>query len=128
MAGITKTNPKVADIIGELRAWGKEVTMLAVDFNVDADGSTLAMEAALNQISRYGNIVMAGAVYGTGQQIDLIIEGDLAGSDYVSADGTVTGTVAAAMAEDLINLGTVDGVNFATGTPAVTIKSTLQFA
>lgn len=128
MAGITKTNPKVADIIGELRAWGKEVTMLAVDFNVDADGSTLAMEAALNQISRYGNIVMAGAVYGTGQQIDLIIEGDLAGSDYVSADGTVTGTVAAAMAEDLLNLGTVDGVNFATGTPAVTIKSTLQFA
>lgn len=128
MAGITKTHPKVADIIGELRAWGKEVTMLAVDFNVDADGSTLAMEAALNQISRYGNIVMAGAVYGTGQQIDLIIEGDLAGSDYVSADGTVTGTVAAAMAEDLINLGTVDGVNFATGTPAVTIKSTLQFA
>ncbi len=128
MAGITKTHPKVADIIGELRAWGKEVTMLAVDFNVDADGSTLAMEAALNQISRYGNIVMAGAVYGTGQQIDLIIEGDLAGSDYVSADGTVTGTVAQAMAEDLINLGTVDGVNFATGTPAVTIKSTLQFA
>tara|TARA_S200002703_G_scaffold158583_2_gene169343 strand:+ start:2975 stop:3361 length:387 start_codon:yes stop_codon:yes gene_type:complete len=128
MAGITKTNPKVADIIGELRAWGKEVTMLAVDFNVDADGSTLAMEAALNQITRYGNIVMAGAVYGTGQQIDLIIEGDLAGSDYVSADGTVTGTVAQAMAEDLINLGTVDGVNFATGTPAVTIKSTLQFA
>jgi Zn-dependent alcohol dehydrogenase len=128
MAGITKTNPAVANIIGELRAWGKEVTMLAVDFNVDADGSTLAMEAALNTISRYGNIVMAGAVYGTGQQIDLIIEGDLAGSDYVSADGTVTGTVAAAMAEDLLNLGTVDGVNFATGTPAVTIKSTLQFA
>ena len=120
MAGITKTNPAVANIIGELRAWGKEVTMLAVDFNVDADGSTLAMEAALNTISRYGNIVMAGAVYGTGQQIDLIIEGDLAGSDYVSADGTVTGTVAAAMAEDLLNLGTVDGVNFATGTPAVT--------
>jgi Zn-dependent alcohol dehydrogenase len=128
MAGITKTNPAVANIIGELRAWGKEVTMLAVDFNVDADGSTLAMEAALNTISRYGNIVMAGAVYGTGQQVDLIIEGDLAGSDYVSADGTVTGTVAAAMAEDLLNLGTVDGVNFATGTPAVTIKSTLQFA
>ena len=128
MAGITKTNPAVANIIGELRAWGKEVTMLAVDFNVEADGSTLAMEAALNTISRYGNIVMAGAVYGTGQQIDLIIEGDLAGSDYVSADGTVTGTVAAAMAEDLLNLGTVDGVNFATGTPAVTIKSTLQFA
>jgi len=128
MAGITKTNPAVANIIGELRAWGKEVTMLAVDFNVDADGSTLAMEAALNTISRYGNIVMAGAVYGTGQQIDLMIEGDLAGSDYVSADGTVTGTVAAAMAEDLLNLGTVDGVNFATGTPAVTIKSTLQFA
>ena len=128
MAGITKTNPAVANIIGELRAWGKEVTMLAVDFNVDADGSTLAMEAALNTISRYGNIVMAGAVYGTGQQIDLIIEGDLAGSDYKSADGTVEGTVAAAMAEDLLNLGTVDGVNFATGTPAVTIKSTLQFA
>ena len=40
--------------------------MLAVDSNVDADGSNLAMEAALNTIPRYGNILMAGAVYGTG--------------------------------------------------------------
>jgi hypothetical protein len=86
------------------------------------------MEAALNTIQRYGNILMAGAVYGTGQQIDVIMEGDLSGSDYDSADGTVTGTVAAAMAEDLLNLGTIDGVNFATGTPAVTVKTTLQFA
>ncbi len=57
-----------------------------------------------------------------------MLEGDFPGSDYVSADGTVTGTIAAAMAEDLLNLGTVDGVNFATGTPAVTVKTTLQFA
>jgi hypothetical protein len=56
------------------------------------------------------------------------MEGDLSGSDYKSADESVTGTVAAAMAEDLLNLGTIDGVNFATGTPAVTVKTTLQFA
>ena len=128
MASLTKAHPAVANLIGEHRFMGKEVTMLAIDFNVDADGSATAMEAALNTIQRYGNILMAGAVYGTGQQIDVIMEGDLSGSDYVSADGTVTGTVAAAMAEDLLNLGTIDGVNFATGTPAVTIKSTLQFA
>lgn len=128
MASLTKAHPAVANLIGEHRFMGKEVTMLAIDFNVDADGSATAMEAALNTIQRYGNILMAGAVYGTGQQIDLIMEGDLSGSDYKSADGTVTGTVAAAMAEDLLNLGTIDGVNFATGTPAVTVKSTLQFA
>lgn len=128
MAELTKAHPAVANLIGEHRFIGKEVTMLAIDFNVDADGSAKAMEAALNTIQRYGNILMAGAVYGTGQQIDVILEGDLSGSDYKSADETVTGTVAAAMAEDLLNLGTIDGVNFATGTPAVTVKSTLQFA
>ena len=128
MASLTKAHPAVANLIGEHRFMGKEVTMLAIDFNVDADGSATAMEAAINTIQRYGNILMAGAVYGTGQQIDVIMEGDLSGSDYKSADGTVTGTVAAAMAEDLLNLGTIDGVNFATGTPAVTVKLTLQFA
>ena len=128
MAELTKAHPAVANLIGEHRMVGKEITMLAIDFNVDADGSAKAMEAAINTIQRYGNILLAGAVYGTGQQIDVILEGDLSGSDYKSADGTVTGTVAAAMAEDLLNLGTIDGVNFATGTPAVTVKSTLQFA
>ena len=128
MASLTKAHPAIANLIGEHRFMGKEVTMLAIDFNVDADGSAEAMEAAINTIQRYGNILMAGAVYGTGQQIDVIMEGDLSGSDYKSADETVTGTVAAAMAEDLLNLGTIDGVNFATGTPAVTVKTTLQFA
>ena len=128
MASLTKAHPEVANLIGEHRFMGKEVTMLAIDFNVDADGSAEAMEAAINTIQRYGNILMAGAVYGTGQQIDVIMEGDLSGSDYKSADESVTGTVAAAMAEDLLNLGIIDGVNFATGTPAVTVKTTLQFA
>jgi len=128
MAGVTRAHPAVANLIGEHRMAGKEITMLAIDFNVDADGSAVAMAAALDTIQRYGNILLAGAVYATGQQIDVILEGDLSGSDFKSADTTVEGTVAAAMAEDLLNLGTIDGVNFATGTPAVTVKSTLQFA
>ena len=128
MAKLTKAHPALANLIGEHRFVGKDVTMLAIDFNVDADGSVEAMEAALATIQRYGNILMAGAVYGTGQQIDVIIEGSFPGSDYKSADGTVTGTLEQAMEEDLINLATIDGVNFATGTPAVTTKTTLQFA
>jgi len=127
-AGATKVNPVVAKIIGENRFYGKEITMVALDWDVDADGSRAAMEAILNTVTRYGNIVLAGAVYDTGTKMDIIMEGDLSGSDYVSADGTVTGTVAAAMVEDLINLGTVDGVNFASGTVAATIKTTLKFA
>ena len=97
--------------------------MLKVDFNIDADGSTLAMQAALNTITRYGNIVMASDVSGTGQLLDVILEGDFSGSDYVSADGTVTGTIAAAMAEDLLNLVVVDGVDFTTGPPSVTVAT-----
>ena len=128
MAVISKTNPKVANLIGEVRAWGKEVTMVALDWDVDADGSRDAMEAILNTVTRYGNIVMAGAVYDTGTKMDIMIEGDLSGSDYVSADGTVTGTVAAAMVEDLINLGTVDSVDFTSGTVAATIKTTFKLA
>ena len=127
-AGTTKVNPVVAKIIGEKRFYGKEITMVALDWDIDADASRAAMEAILNTVTRYGNIVLAGAVYDTGTKMDIIMEGDLSGSDYVSADGTVTGTVAAAMVEDLINLGTVDGVNFAAGTVAATIKTTLKFA
>ena len=128
MASLTKAHPAVATLIGEHRFVGKEVTLLMVDFNVDADGSAIAMEAALNTLQRYGNILIAGAVYGTGQQIDVILEGSFLGSDYKSADGTVTGTVIQAMVEDIINLGTIDGVNFASGTVAGNIRSNLQTA
>jgi hypothetical protein len=128
MPGVTRAHPPVANIIGEHRFVGKDITMLMVDFNVDADGSFIAMNSALNAISRYGNILIAGAVYGTGQQIDVIIEGTNGGSDYVSEDGTVTGTLEQALEEDLINLGTIDGVNFATGTPAVTTKTAFKLA
>lgn len=128
MANLTKAHPALATLIGEHRFVGKEVTLLSVDFNVDADGSRIAVETVLNTIQAYGNILLAGAVYGTGQQIDIIMEGSLIGSDYTSADGTVTGTIAEVLDEDILNLGTVDTVNFAAGTPAVTIQSTLKLA
>jgi len=128
MASLTKRHPAVANLIGEMRFAGKEVTLLAIDWDVDADGSAEAMEAIINSVQKYGNILMAGAVYGTGTQMDVMLEGDLSGSDYKSADGTVTGTVGAALVEDLINLGTVDSVDFTSGTVAVTVKSTLKWA
>jgi len=128
MAGITKVNPLVANAIGEIRNFGKEITMIAVDWDVDADASRLAMEAVQNVIGSRATIVAAGAVYDTGTKQDFILEGEYPGSDYVSVDGTVTGTFAAALVEDIINLATVDSVNFASGTVAVTVKTTLKFA
>ena len=128
MASLTKAHPALATLIGEHRFVGREITMLSVDFNVDADGSAIAMETALNTIQTYGNILLAGAVYGTGQQIDVILEGSFLGSDYKSADGTVTGTLEQALEEDILNLGTVDGVNFAAGTPAITTKTAFKLA
>tara|TARA_B100001093_G_scaffold3694_1_gene3864 strand:+ start:1107 stop:1493 length:387 start_codon:yes stop_codon:yes gene_type:complete len=128
MASLTKAHPAVATLIGEHRFVGKEVTLLMVDFNVDADGSAIAMETVLNTIQTYGNILIAGAVYGTGQQIDVILEGSFLGSDYKSADGTVTGTLEQALEEDILNLGTVDSVNFAAGTPAITTKTAFKLA
>ena len=128
MANLTKAHPALATLIDEHRFVGKEVTLMMVDFNVDADGSRLAVETVLNTIQAYGNILIAGAVYGTGQQIDIVMEGSLTGSDYTSADGTVTGTIAAVLDEDILNLGTVDGVNFAAGTPAVTLKTLFKLA
>lgn len=128
MAGVARQHPAVANLIGEMRFAGKEVTLLAIDWDVDADGSDDAMIAIINSVQKYGNILMAGAVYDTGTKMDVMIEGDLSGSDYKSADGTVTGTVGAALVEDLINLGTVDGVDFTSGTVAVTVKTTLKWA
>lgn len=128
MAGQTKVNPVVANAIGEIRNIGKEITMIAVDWDVDADASRAAMEAVHNTIMQRANILAAGAVYDTGTKQDFILEGEYPGSTYVSADGTVTGTFEAALVEDIINLATVDGVNFASGTVAVTKKTTLKFA
>jgi hypothetical protein len=128
MAGVARQHPAVANLIGEMRFAGKEVTLLAIDWDVDADGSDDAMIAIINSVQKYGNILMAGAVYDTGTKMDVMMEGDLSGSDYKSADGTVTGTVGAALVEDLINLGTVDGVDFTSGTVAVTVKTTLKWA
>jgi hypothetical protein len=128
MAGITKVNPLVANAIGEIRNIGKEITMIAVDWDVDADASREAMEAVHNAILGRATILAAGAVYDTGTKQDFILEGEFPGSDYVSADGSVTGTFEAALVEDLINLGTVDSVDFTSGTVAVTKKTTLKFA
>jgi hypothetical protein len=128
MAGVARQHPAVANLIGEMRFAGKEVTLMAIDWDVDADGSDDAMIAIINSVQKYGNILMAGAVYDTGTKMDVMLEGDLSGSDYKSADGTVTGTVGAALVEDLINLGTVDSIDFTSGTVAVTIKTTLKWA
>lgn len=128
MAGVARQHPAVANLIGEMRFAGKAVTLMAIDWDVDADGSDDAMIAIINSVQKYGNILMAGAVYDTGTKMDVMLEGDLSGSDYKSADGTVTGTVGAALVEDLINLGTVDSIDFTSGTVAVTIKTTLKWA
>ena len=128
MATLTKTNPPVANAIGEIRNFGKAITMIAIDWDIDADASRIAMEAVHNTIMTRATILAAGAVYDTGTKQDFILEGDFPGSDYVSEDGTVTGTFAAALVEDIINLGTVDGVDFTSGTVAVTEKTTLKFA
>ena len=128
MASVTKVNPVVANAIGEIRNIGKDITMLAVDWDVDADASRLAMEAVQNVISSRATILAAGAVYDTGTKQDFILEGLFPGSDYKSVDLSVTGTFEAALVEDIINLGTVDSVNFASGTVAITKKTTLKFA
>tara|TARA_A200000159_G_C7015633_1_gene211736 strand:+ start:115 stop:501 length:387 start_codon:yes stop_codon:yes gene_type:complete len=128
MAGITQVNPVIANYIGEIRNIGKEITMIAVDWDVDADASTEAMQAVHMTIMARAGILAAGAVYDTGTKQDFILEGEFPGSDHKSMDGTVTGTFAAALVEDIINLGTVDGVNFASGTVAATLKTTLKFA
>ena len=93
MAVVTKVNPVVANAVGEIRNIGKEITMISVDWDVDADASREAMEAVHNTISARANILAAGAVYDTGTKQDFILEGTYPGSDYVSVDGTVTSTV-----------------------------------
>lgn len=129
MPGITRQHPAIGALTaGPFSYASKDITILNVNPDVDFDGSVEATIALVNTIQRYGNIIIQGASFDSGTQMDVIMEGDLSGSDYVSADGTVTGTVIQAMVEDIINLGTVDGVNFASGTPAGNIRTNLQTA
>lgn len=129
MAGVTRAHPVIGALTGGPFAYsGKDITILNVNADVDFDGSVEATIALVNTIQRYGNILIQGASFDSGTQMDVIMEGDLSGSDYKSADGTVTGTVIQAMVEDIINLGTVGGVNFASGTVAGNIRTNLQTA
>jgi hypothetical protein len=120
----------VATLIAESRMIGKPITMIAVDWDVDADGSREAMEAVQGTVLSRGTILAAGAVYDTGTKQDFILEGNLTDTinNFSSLDGTVSGTLAQVLVEDIINLGTVDSINFASGTVAVTLKTTLKFA
>jgi hypothetical protein len=120
----------VAPLIAESRMIGKPITMISVDWDVDADGSLEAMEAIHNAILSRGTIIAAGAVYDTGTKQDYILEGNLTDTinNFTSLDGTVSGTLAQVLVEDIINLGTVDSVDFTSGTVACSIKSTLKFA
>lgn len=121
----------VTTLIGEdIRNIGKPITMIALDWDVDADASREAMEAIINTILSRGTILAAGAVYDTGTKQDYILEGNLTDTinSFTSLDGTVTGTLAQVLVEDIINLGTVDSINFGSGTVACSIKSTLKFA
>jgi len=120
----------VAPLIAEYRMIGKPITMIAVDWDVDADASREAMEAIVNTVLSRGTILAAGAVYDTGTKQDFILEGNLTDTinSFTSLDGTVTGTLAQVLVEDIINLGTVDSINFGSGTVACTIKTTFKYA
>ena len=122
-------NRTVAPLIGEANRFiGKEITMISVDW--DVDGSREAMEAVINTILSRATILAAGAVYDTGTKQDYLLEGDFTSTlnDFTSLDGTVTGTLAQVLVEDIINLGTVDSINFGSGTVACTIKTTFKYA
>ena len=123
-------NRTVTPLIGEIRNIGKDVTMISVDWDVDADASREAMEAISNTILVRANILAAGAVYDTGTKQDFLLEGDYTSTltSFKSLDGTVTGTLEQVLVEDIINLGTVDGINFGSGTVAVTLKTTFKYA
>ena len=121
----------VTTLIGEdIRNIGKPITMIALDWDVDADASREAMEAIINTVLSRGTILAAGAVYDTGTKQDYILEGNLTDTinNFTSLDGSVSGTLAQVLVEDIINLGTVDSIDFTSGTVACSIKSTLKFA
>ena len=75
-----------------------------------------------------GDCVVRAISIGTKQ--DYLLEGDFTSTlnDFTSLDGTVTGTLAQVLVEDIINLGTVDSINFGSGTVACTIKTTFKYA
>ena len=128
MAGITRAHPTFAAIDALASYATKDITILAIDYDVDIDDSVEAMIALTNTIQRFGNILIQGNTHSSDRHIDVILEGDFSGSDYVSADGTVTGTIAQAMVEDIINLGTIDSIDFTSGTVAVTRRTNLVTA
>lgn len=128
MPGVTRAHPTFAALDGLASYATKDITILAIDYDVDIDDSVEAMIALINTIQRYGNILIQGNTHSSDRHIDVILEGDFSGSDYVSADGTVTGTIGAALVEDIINLGTVDSIDFTSGTVAVAIRTNLVTA
>lgn len=107
---VTKVNPTF-DPTTPRCFLGKTLSAFAVDFNVDADGSTGpngAVAKVLQTIADRATVVMYSDITGTGELMTVFVEGEFGTSTW---DGTNSETFAAHLEDTIIALGTVDSID-----------------
>jgi len=120
MASVTRVAPTSYGL--STNFLGKTLAHLDIDFGADVSGKlgpTSAVASAMDAIQGAGfNIVIIGPLHSADNNISVCVEGDFGTDTY---DGSNSETLAAHLEDVLIDLGIVDGVNFASAT--VTAKT-----
>ena len=122
MAGISKVNP--AATTTDVEMVGKDLTFLTVDYINAVNGSAGpagVQQAVLNLLANRGTVVAIGPLLDSNTQQTFALEGSFTTLGIYSAlDGTSGLTLAAALEDDVRNLGTYDGVDVSSATVRLT--------
>ena len=119
MATVTRVNPASEAV--DFNNTGRNLVHLDIDFNGAVNGKlgpNSTVKAVLEAISQTNNIVLAGPLHTTNNNMSIAVEGDLGEDTY---DGTNSETLAAHLEDVVQALGTVDGIGL--GSATVTAKT-----
>ena len=126
MAGISKVNPTAVDIASIQYFGTKDLTVFELDFGTAVNtktGPASAIAKAIEKIAQHCTILIRSELHSTNQVMTFFIEH---GNQTDTYDGTNSETFVEYLATELVALGIVDSINFASSSCAV--KTTLNVA
>lgn len=126
MAGITQVHPTAVDITN-LQYFGTgTLTVFELDFGTAVNtktGPESAIASAIEKISQHCTILIRSELHSTNQVMTFFVEHP---NDSDTYDGTNSETFVEYLATEIVALGIVDSINFASS--SCTVKTTLNIA
>ena len=126
MVATTRTHPSAVDIASIQYLGTKDLTVFELDFGAAVNAKTgpeSAIAKAIEKIAQHCTILIRSELHSTNQVMTFFIEHTNQADTY---DGSNSETFVEYLATELVALGIVDSINFASSSCAV--KTTLNVA